>query len=53
MNTSELISLWYTKFCIELIKPRPSFKTFCVLMKQTNFDFDRMMEYYKKRFLID
>ena len=50
MNTSELITLWYTKFCMERIKPKPSFKTFCILMKQNDFDFDVAMEYYKDRF---
>lgn len=53
MNTSELIELWYTKFCIELVKPQPSFETFCILMKQNDFDFDQVMKYYKRRFLSD
>jgi len=53
MTTSKLISLWYAKFCIEQIKPKPSFKTFCILMKQNDFDFDQAMDHYKNRFLID
>ena len=53
MTTSELIELWYTKFCIEHTEPKPSFKTFCTLMKQNDFDFDSTMKYYKDRFLID
>ncbi len=53
MTTSELIELWYTKFCIELAKPKPSFKTFCILMKQNDFDFDQVMKYYESRFLSD
>ena len=50
MTTSKLITLWYKKFCIERIKPKPSFKTFCNLMKQNDFDFEVAMEYYKDRF---
>jgi len=50
MTTSDLIKLWYTKFCIERIKPRPDFKTFCNLMKQNDFNYERAMDYYKKYF---
>jgi hypothetical protein len=53
MTTSKLISLWYAKFCIEQIKPKLSFETFCILMKQNDFDFAQAMECYKSRFLID
>jgi hypothetical protein len=54
MTNSELIELWYTKFCIlDTARPRPSFKTFCSLMKQNDFDFDQVMKYYKSRFLSD
>ena len=50
MTTSDLIKLWYTEFCILNKKPRPDFKTFCNLMKQNDFEYDKTMDYYKKHF---
>jgi hypothetical protein len=53
MNKSTLISLWYHQFCILRIKPRPDFTTFCQVMERMDYNFDRAMEYYKKKFVID
>jgi hypothetical protein len=50
MTLSQLIELWYTKFCIEMIRPRPDFKTFCSLMEHRGWDYDSAMEDYKRKF---
>ena len=50
MTTSDLIKLWYTEFCILNKKPRPDFKTFCILMKRNDFDYDKTMTDYGKLF---
>jgi len=50
MSTSELIELWYKEFCISNKKPKPSFITFCSLMKRNDFDLDKTMKEYEKLF---
>ena len=50
MTTSDLIKLWYTEFCILNKKPRPDFKTFCILMKRNDFDLEKTMMDYEKLF---
>lgn len=50
MNTSELIELWYTKFCIKKLKPMPDFKTFKILMERHDYNFDGMFAEYKEKF---